>query len=332
MSASASSHFADPREILVIKPSSLGDIVHALPAVALLKRRWPEARLRWLINSEWAPLLEGHPDIDEIVEFPRRQFRGVRGALRIAPWAQELRERMSADLVVDLQGLLRSALLARLSCAPGGRIIGPSDAREGARLLYDEAPDVSAPLHAVRKCLALVEGLGIALPPDPELSFRLPVGKPPAGITLPARFVALHPFSRGVGKSLTAAEVEAFCRTLAPTPVVVLGVSDIAAPALPHVVDLLGQTSLAELIYVLRQANFVVSVDSGPMHIAAALTSRLLSLHRWSDPLRVGPFDPEAWVWKDDYICRVKDLTNENPRACARTMESVAEWVRERVE
>src|SRR6185436_14406867 len=97
---------ARPREIVVIKPSSLGDVVHTLPAVALLKQHWPESRIRWLINSEWKPLLEGNPHIDEAIPFPRRDFRGLRGCFKIGPWARELRERVNADLVLDFQGLL----------------------------------------------------------------------------------------------------------------------------------------------------------------------------------------------------------------------------------
>ena len=117
------------REILIVKPSSLGDIVHTLPTVAAIKRHWPCAHLRWMVNPEWAPLLEGNPHVDEVVLFPRRDFRGLRGAMRIAPWARALRERVNADLVLDFQGLLRSALISKLCRADGGRIVGLSDAR-----------------------------------------------------------------------------------------------------------------------------------------------------------------------------------------------------------
>ena len=82
------SRLGSPREVLVIKPSSLGDVVHTLPAVALLKRQFPEARLRWLVNPEWAPLLEGNPYIDEVVLFPRSEFRGIGALTRFLPWAR----------------------------------------------------------------------------------------------------------------------------------------------------------------------------------------------------------------------------------------------------
>ena len=109
-----------PREILVVKPSSLGDVVHTLPAVAAIKAHWPSAHLRWLVNTEWAPLIEGNRHVDEVVVFPRGNFRGVRGLIRIAPWARALRERINADLVLDFQGLLRSALLSKLCRGKAG--------------------------------------------------------------------------------------------------------------------------------------------------------------------------------------------------------------------
>src|SRR5687767_6747334 len=97
-----------PASILVIKPSSLGDVVLTLPAVAQLRHHWPAARLRWLINPEWAPLLDGNSDVDEVVIFPRDQFRGVRGMCRVPAWARQLRDRAASELVLDFQGLLRS--------------------------------------------------------------------------------------------------------------------------------------------------------------------------------------------------------------------------------
>lgn len=304
-----------PRDILVIKPSSLGDVVHTLPAVALVKRQWPDARLRWLINPEWAPLLEGNPHIDEVVIFPRQELRGGRGLLRIGPWATKLKRQVQAELVLDFQGLLRSALIARLCRADGGRIAGLSDAREGARWLYDDRAEVGGIRHAVDRYLALVASLGIdtAVP----LEWPLPPGCPPEGFAIHERFVVLHPFSRGEGKSLTPADIATFCREVAPFPVVLAGRSDQQVPAAGNVVNLLNRTSLTELIWLIRQARFVVSVDSGPMHIAAALTPHLLSIHTWSDPSKVGPYRPEAWVWKDATLFQMKDTGQPGARPAA---------------
>jgi heptosyltransferase-1 len=152
-----------PREILIVKPSSLGDVVHTLPAVALVRRAYRDARIRWVINPEWAPLLEGNPDIDEVVIFPRGEFRGLRGVTKLLPWIQKMRRDVQADLVLDFQGLLRSALVAKLCRRAGGKIAGLSDAREGAGLVYDHVAEVTGEMHAVDRYLKLVESLGVTL-------------------------------------------------------------------------------------------------------------------------------------------------------------------------
>lgn len=308
----------EPREILVVKPSSLGDVVHTLPAVAAIKRQWPAAHLRWVINPEWAPLLEGNPDVDEVVIFPRREFRGLRGWTRIAPWARALGERIGADLVLDFQGLLRSALISKLCRGADGHIVGLSDAREGARHFYDERVDVSGCAHAVDRYLALVKALGISIPTT--LSWPLPEGAAPDGLHADERYVVLHPFSRGKGKSLSIPDVVEFCRALSPRRVVLAGRTDEAVPPLENVTDLLNRTSLAELVWLLRNADFVVSVDSGPMHIAAALTSRLVAIHTWSDPAKVGPYNRDAWIWKEGMLFQKKSPEAPQPAADIRAL------------
>ena len=287
--------------------------------MALLKNRWPSARLRWLVNTEWAPLLDGNPDIDEVIEFPRQRFRGLRGFVRIAPWARELRQRAESDLVLDFQGLLRSALISRLCRATDGKIVGLSDAREGASRFYDAIVDVSGATHAVDRYLALVAALGHVA--DEPLQWTFPPGSPPHGHErLLEPFVLLHPFSRGKGKSLTARQVADFCHALAPMQVVVAGRSTAQIEPTPNVIDYLNQTDLHELIYLIRRARFVVSVDSGPMHIAAALTLRLVSIHTWSDPAKVGPYHPDAWIWKDGALFQMKAPTARQPAADIRAL------------
>jgi lipopolysaccharide heptosyltransferase I len=299
---------APPQSVLIVKPSSLGDIVHTLPAVALLKRRWPRAVFRWMVNPEWAPLLEGNPCLDEVLHFPRREFRGFSGWLKFLPWLRSLRPYRS-DLVLDFQGLLRSAILAR-ACR-GGLLAGLSDAREGASFFYDHVVDVRGRTHAVDRYLELAttftgpQGPTGPLGTDPsllgtDLEWPLPAGQPVQG--LEPGYVLLHPFSRGTGKSLTRAQVREFCEALAPTRVVVAGRAESRIDAGQNVVDLLNRTSMAELLWLIRQAAYVVSVDSGPMHIAAALTSRLLSIHTWSDPRKVGPYRADAWVWQQGKV------------------------------
>jgi heptosyltransferase-1 len=314
----------DPRSILVIKPSSLGDVVHTLPAVAAVKRRWPSARLTWLVNPEWAPLLAGNPTVDDIVEFPRKKLGGLFGWRHFPAWLRELRARVQPDLVLDFQGLLRSALIGR---GVGGEVWGTSDSREGARFLHLHIVPVaprSAPVHAVTRTLALAAAVGAKT--AAPLEWPLPAGTPPRP-DLPARYVLLHPFSRGADKSLTVAEVDALCAELAPTPVILAGHSKAQPAAAPNVVNLLNATTLPELGWLIRQAAFVVSVDSGPMHIAAALTENLLAIHTWSDPRQVGPFQPKAWVWRAGQIGRMSAF----PTAEVCPRDALGSWVAARL-
>ncbi len=313
----------DPRSILIIKPSSLGDVVHTLPAVANIRRRWPEAKLHWLVNPDWAPILAGNPDIDEVIEFPRQRFRGLVGWARLPGWIRELRGRVQPDLTLDFQGLLRSALIAR---GVGGESWGTSDSRECARFFHRHivrVPARSEPFHAVNRYLALVAALGcdIAEP----LEWRIPAGTAPA--CCPDNFILLHPFSRGEGKSLTAEEVAAFCSAVAPALVVLAGRTDVAISPTANATDLLNRTTLPELCWLLRRASFVVSVDSGPMHIAAAVNANLLSIHTWSDPRKVGPFAPGTWIWKDGKIGRMADFPNgtDMPR------NGIGRWLAEKI-
>ncbi len=290
-------------KILIIKPSSLGDIVHTLPAVNFLKQTFPKSKISWLVNSEWAPLLTENADVDSVIAFARSDFRGPAGPLRFVSWSRQLAE-LRPDLVLDFQGLLRSAWMARSS--KGGRILGLSDAREGARWFYSETAVVDSRQHAVDRYLELAKLAGAEIA-GPAL-FPLPEGKAIRDFECPARAVILHPFARGTGKSLTGDEVFRLSRLLAPLPVIVVGKSDEDLRLDRNAISLVNETSVEELIWLLRRAAFIISVDSGPMHIAAGLTANLLSIHLWSDPRRVGPYNPDAWVWKDNQIIQVRSL------------------------
>jgi heptosyltransferase I len=219
--------------------------------------------------------------------------------MRSIPWALRLRK-IRPDIALDLQGLLRSALMARLSRA--GRRVGMSDAREGANWLYDEVVPVNPDEHAVRRYLKTLKSLG--LPAVDKPIFPLPAGTPlRARLPHPPRIV-LHPFARGEGKSLTLEHIVEFCKAVRPVNVVVAGVGAIRHELPDNATNLLNQTTLREMVWLLGIAEFVVSVDSGPMHVAAAVNPGMLSIHTWSDPRRVGPFNDDAWIWQGGEIRR----------------------------
>ncbi len=286
------------RRGLIIKPSSLGDLVHTLPAVHLLKQQYPLLEWTWVVNPAFAPLLEGNPDLAGTLCFPRGEFRGVGGLWRFRRWLEEGPGQCGAEVAVDFQGLLRSGLI---TSASGARIrIGFSDSREGARFFHRQVIPVDAGAHAIDRSLALPAALGITGP----AVFALPPGSCPEalgeGAGRLAESIILHPFSRGTGKSLSVSQTVQLCQALAPLPVLLVGQSDARLPVpLPaQAGNLLNRTSLPELIWLMRRARGVISVDSGPMHIAAALPPRVLSLHTWSDPRKVGPWHPGTTVWK----------------------------------
>ena len=294
---------ANLKSILIIKPSSLGDVVHTLPAVALLRDAHPHAEISWVINREFAPLLRGNSDVNHVQVFPRRQFRGLGATGNLFRWWRTTKL-LRPDLALDFQGLLRSALIARISGAR--EIYGMSDGREGSRWFYHRVARVDRHAHAVERYIKLAECAGATV--GDSLRWPIPTGDPLPRFDDYPPFILLHPFARGGGKSLSNAVIQEFCRAFSPTRVVTVGQSQHKIEPPENCIELTNQTSLLQLIWLIRAARFVVSVDSGPMHIAAAVTDNLLSIHTWTDPRLVGPYNPDAWVWKNGQLFRVSEL------------------------
>jgi heptosyltransferase-1 len=291
------------RSFLILKPSSLGDIVHTLPAAALLRDAYPTADITWVINPEWVPLLRGNKGVDHVHIFPRGELGGFGVTTRLLPWLRQT-GRLRPDVALDFQGLLRSALIGRASHP--GEFYGMSDAREGARYFYDHVAPVDRNTHAVERYLALVENFGV--PIQRPLRFPLPTGDVINRFDDDVPYVLLHPFARGRRKSLSDLAVEEFFRALAPHRVVLAGRTKRELPVPENCVNLLNHTSILQLIWLIRGARFTVSVDSGPMHIASAVTDRLVSIHTRTDPRKVGPYNEAAWVWKNGELRQVRDL------------------------
>lgn len=261
------------------------------------------------------PLLIGNPAVDEVIEYPRMEFRGWGGGWRMWKWLRTAMTGLQPDLAMDFQGLLRSALIGRASDAR--LFAGLSDAREGAGWFYQRTvTPPSQPVHAVERYLALADAMLNLYPsarilPDGEVCFPLPEGQPPdAANYLAEGYILVHPYARGRAKSLNNEELSGLLREIRNKQIVLVGRADCTVlDRSTDCLNLLNLTTLDQLIWLTRRASFVVSVDSGPAHLAAALGRPMVAIHSWSDPRRVGPYRADAWVWKNGTLTQVRRLS-----------------------
>lgn len=286
--------------ILILKPSSLGDVIHALPVLRLLKKAHPQAEIYWWILEELAPILADDPDLTDLFLFERKKWKSLDFWPRKLSQIREMRK-LRFDWVIDLQGLARSGTLAWL--ANGALTIGLDDPREGASGFYDIR--VSRPsygTHAVDWYLEVVKALGIPVHHDFEwLPRRSLAAGAPAWASDRTRRIILNPGARWENKRWPA---EYFGRLAAllsreypECEIVVLGGksdtalgAEIYRAAPGHVTNLAGKTSIPEMIELIRECEVMVTNDTGPMHIAAALGRPLLALFGPTNPKRTGPY------------------------------------------
>ena len=320
-----------PRSILLVKPGSMGDVIHALPVASAIHAAWPDAKLTWIIDPRWQPLLEGNPAVSSAVPFPRQNFRGLKGAVRSVRWYSEL-HKLAPDLAIDLQGLFRSGLMVKASGAP--QSVGLSDSREFASLFYSTIVQTFPHEHAVRRYLRCLPAIGLPVPT--QINFMFNRFNNSFSSLLKENYIVIHPFARGAGKSLSQEVINALIANAAISSniqIVLVGMGQVPENLGPGVLNLVGKTSLSDLVSILREACFVISVDSGPMHLAAGLGVPLLGIHTWSDPRLVGPYDESAWIWQGGGIRR-QDFTHAPLPERAFTVEhakEVAGFVLERM-
>ncbi|MDF1837552.1 MAG: glycosyltransferase family 9 protein [Planctomycetota bacterium] len=290
-----------PRRILIVRLGAIGDVVNALTLASALKRQNPTVHVGWLTHPLAEPLLRDNPCVDRVHSLPRKGMLGALPSLR-----RELRgERY--DLVIDLQRLLKSAVLSRLAGAP--RVLGYDRARskEGSWILYGERIAPGPPrAHMVEQYAEFARHLGFQgpvrhpLPPIPQAVLQQveewlqPLGEDspivvhigaskPQNRWEPARYA-------GLIEGLLAEHRGGIVLTGGP------GDGADAAPTRqrmagePRFVDLLGRTDLMQLIGVFQRSRLFVGCDTGPMHLAGALGLPVVALFGPADPLRTGPF------------------------------------------
>ena len=296
-----------PLRILIIKLSSLGDVLHGIPVVSALRKNLPDARISWLVSNSFAPVVSMVPGVDRIYGFDReafRRFRALPASLRrLRALIKEL-QTARFDVVIDLQCLLRSALFAFAAKVPVR--IGLDNAREGARFFYTQAVPVAGKnLHAVDQNLAVLPYiLPDAVPVTPDFTLAVPDGAAKtmrqvlrqSGVEKP--YALLLPGARWASKIWPAAHFRQLASELAASrklPVVVAGgvaeKKDWATFRAQGVTSLIGQTSLEELAALVQGAAFLVTNDSGPMHLGACFNKRVLVLMGPTRPEKTGPYN-----------------------------------------
>lgn len=317
------------RRILIVKPSALGDVVHALPVLHGLRSRYPAARIDWLVGAAFAPLIHGHPDLDGIVAFDRQRFarmaRHPRVASAFASLLRDLRSRRY-DLVVDLQGLFRSGFLTWTTGAPVR--IGFARAREFAWMFYTHRiRPGDANMHAVDRNFRVADMLGFD---DVPIEFRLTlrpeettaaaallrrVGVPPG-----SRVIAVAPGARWETKvwrpERFAETIDRLHGTQAPrlapnaarcillgSPAEIELCDRIARACRSAPANLAGRTSVRDMAAVLSLADVVLCHDSAAMHIAVALERAVVCLIGPTNPQRTGPYRRERDVLRVPLPC-----------------------------
>jgi lipopolysaccharide heptosyltransferase II len=337
-------------KILILKPSSLGDVIHALPVLRLLKLHFRHAEIFWWIDSSLAPLIEGDPDLAGIVRFERKRWSKPRYWPEMLRSIRSLR-RQNFDLVIDLQCLARSGAFAWL--ARGQRLIGLDEVREGARGFYDLAvPRASFYTHAVDWYLAVLPPLGVPvhknfvwLPERPAIAAEVKRKWPAANSKLEAqssKLILLQPGARWENKRWPVRHFAELVRTLAAkypaARLALLGGKDdaplgeeIAQAAPGRCLNLCGQTSLPEMIEWIRLGDLLITNDTGPMHVAAALGKPLVALFGPTEPRRTGPYGQLQNVVRLDLPCSPclsSRCAIANTDECLRALPPALVWER----
>ncbi len=305
-----------PRRVLLIRPSALGDVCRTTPVLVSLRRAYPNAAIDWLVQDSFAPAIAHHPDLAEVVPFPRRAMAKWTSPATwpaVRAFLHTLRER-GYDLVVDAQGLARSGLFAAATRAP--RRVGLFNAAELGWLGLTEGVNAPRNLHTVDRMMLVARaagGLDGAAQPDmrlyssgPDRSFvqrKLGLGSDGRG-----DYVLLAPTTRWPAKQWPADRFATLARRLLdPTSaggagvdrVVFVGASHertqcepLAALARmePRVVDLVGRTEIGQLMATIEPARLVIASDSAALHMAVGFDRPLIGLFGPTHISLVGPY------------------------------------------
>lgn len=313
--------------LLIVKLGSIGDIVHTLPTLAAIRSALPEAHISWVVEERSAEILRDNSMIDDLVEVDTRSLRGGKVLENIlidaTKQVRELRQH-PYDIAIDFQGLLKSAVIAKLSRAEKRYGFDRSDLREpAARILYsDTARAVGKQVHVIRKNLALAaSALGIEVP---DAEFQFPIATDPSHLTEAKeiadrvesdRFALLNPAGGWVTKLWHAEKFGALAdrlwEELHIPSIVVTGPSESDLAAKVAASSSTGRLAIAHpslkgFYELVRKASVYVGGDTGPTHIAVAAGAPIVGLFGPTEWWRNGSPNPDdVCVERDDISCRI---------------------------
>lgn len=301
---------ASGMRILIVRTSALGDVVHALPVLRALRRQWPAARVGWVVEEGFAPLLDGHPDLDALIPVRSRAWRrrplSARTLREVVRFVAALQS-FAADVVLDLMGNHKAGFIAALTLAERRIGLGRRHRREPSSALWlNEQVEPLGP-HAVERALSMLPAVGVAADPVDFGGSQLPAALDREADTAP--YAVVLPGAGWANKRYPPAwwgEVAARlvagggprCRVAYGPGEEPLGTEVVAAAG--GAADLEPPAGLPELVALLRNARLVLGGDTGPLHLAHALGTPVLCLLGPTDPARNGPYDAAAdALWKE---------------------------------
>jgi heptosyltransferase-1 len=339
--------------ILIVKLSAIGDVVHTLPSLAALRKRYADADITWVVEEAASDLIMDHPLLDRVIIWRRKGFIGdlklgrIRSALKeIKKFLSELRAR-PYDLVIDFHGLFKSAAIVLLS--GGTRKLGYDSLQELSGLCYSEKIPEDMGKHAVDRHLNFARHLGVQ---EAAPEFVIPIRErnesharallTAGGIGPNDPFVAISPQALWETKLWSDQKFAQLSERIIQElnmPVVFTGgekksIEGIQSFMTLPSVDLAGRTTLRDLACLYREASLLVTTDSGPMHLAAAMRTPVVALFGPTDPSRTGPYGKDHTVIRMDLPCSPCFLKTCKTKLCMQgiTVEDVFQAVRKILE
>jgi heptosyltransferase-1 len=298
------------RKILIVKPSSLGDVIHSLPFLNAVKSCYPEAEVHWVISRGLEGLFEDHPMIDKMVVINKDEWKSLsksgRTIREITRLFRSLR-RERYDIVIDLQGLLRSGLITMAVNAP--LRIGFEEAREGSRFFYNRKVRGGRELHAVDRYLKIAAALGCDAEKAVFPFAPAQTGERAKVAESLGAYAVIVPGARWDTKVWSAMNFGRIAGALPWRSIVVGGNADVPRADVVvgvsggKAVSLAGKTGLRELVDIMKNAVLVISNDSGPMHIAAALGVPVVAIFGPTSPERTGPYGQGHIIIRSEVAC-----------------------------